>query len=387
MKIGLALSGGGFRATVFHLGVLARLAKENRLEDIRFLSTVSGGSLSAGLVYSQSGYGWPGSTHFLTSVLPAARLILTTEGLQSSLLRRFFTSPLGFLINRSDDLSQAMQDRWGITGNLAETGGTPRWIINATCYETGRSWRFEAFQMGDAVFGYSHDTSMPLSEALAASAAYPGLIGSLNLKTSEKTWFRYLDSSTEDSQPPDPGSLEAQNTEPIEPLFPKVHLWDGGVYDNLGLEPLHNFEGGWRDDLDFLISSDASGKLGIEDYRIGSRAFLRIVDIAMSQVRSLRLRAIMERMKLHGDLGSYLRIGRSCEEILRAAGKEGQIGSICPDSLNPEQARKAEKFPTTIQVLSAEDFELLFRHGFEVADTTLYGFHDDQFDYIGYVNL
>ena len=48
MKITLALSGGGFRATVFHLGVLARLAEESKLEEVNYLSTVSGGSLSAG---------------------------------------------------------------------------------------------------------------------------------------------------------------------------------------------------------------------------------------------------------------------------------------------------------------------------------------------------
>ena len=52
MKIGLALSGGGFRATVFHLGVLARLAEDKRLEDVTALSTVSGGSLCIGLVYA-----------------------------------------------------------------------------------------------------------------------------------------------------------------------------------------------------------------------------------------------------------------------------------------------------------------------------------------------
>ena len=45
MKIGLALSGGGFRATIYHLGVLARLAEQNRLEEVTFISTVSGGSL------------------------------------------------------------------------------------------------------------------------------------------------------------------------------------------------------------------------------------------------------------------------------------------------------------------------------------------------------
>lgn len=56
MRIALALSSGGFRATVFHLGVLARLAKENQLENITYLSTVSGGSLCAGLVYAANNY-------------------------------------------------------------------------------------------------------------------------------------------------------------------------------------------------------------------------------------------------------------------------------------------------------------------------------------------
>lgn len=43
MNIGIALSGGGYRATVFHLGVLARLSEDNLLDQISFISTVSGG--------------------------------------------------------------------------------------------------------------------------------------------------------------------------------------------------------------------------------------------------------------------------------------------------------------------------------------------------------
>lgn len=44
-KVGLALSGGGFRASFFHLGVLARLAELDMLRSIDVLSTVSGGSI------------------------------------------------------------------------------------------------------------------------------------------------------------------------------------------------------------------------------------------------------------------------------------------------------------------------------------------------------
>ena len=59
MQISLAMSGGGFRATVFHLGMLGRLARENHLEEVGLLSTVSGGSLCAGLIYSLNGVQWP----------------------------------------------------------------------------------------------------------------------------------------------------------------------------------------------------------------------------------------------------------------------------------------------------------------------------------------
>ena len=72
MKITLALSGGGFRATVFHLGVLARLAREDRLQEVILLSTVSGGSLCAGLVFSLNGFLWPNSHTYLEQVEPQA---------------------------------------------------------------------------------------------------------------------------------------------------------------------------------------------------------------------------------------------------------------------------------------------------------------------------
>ena len=45
LKMGVALSGGGFRASFYHLGVLARLADEDQLRRVEVLSCVSGGSI------------------------------------------------------------------------------------------------------------------------------------------------------------------------------------------------------------------------------------------------------------------------------------------------------------------------------------------------------
>src|SRR3954468_24821977 len=49
--LGLALSGGGFRASFFHVGVLARLAETGMLRKVELISTVSGGSILGALYY------------------------------------------------------------------------------------------------------------------------------------------------------------------------------------------------------------------------------------------------------------------------------------------------------------------------------------------------
>ncbi len=50
-RLGLALSGGGFRAAFFHLGVLARMAELDLLRQVEVLSTVSGGSVIGSMYY------------------------------------------------------------------------------------------------------------------------------------------------------------------------------------------------------------------------------------------------------------------------------------------------------------------------------------------------
>lgn len=46
-KIGLALSGGGYRAAAYHIGTLRALHKLNVLDKVDVISSVSGGSITA----------------------------------------------------------------------------------------------------------------------------------------------------------------------------------------------------------------------------------------------------------------------------------------------------------------------------------------------------
>lgn len=96
-RIGLALSGGGVRAAAFHSGVLKYLAEKGKLEDINHISSVSGGSLFTGLVFSINSGRWPSSKGYMEQVLPQIKKTFTVTSLQVRSLRvRSFNN---FLIN------------------------------------------------------------------------------------------------------------------------------------------------------------------------------------------------------------------------------------------------------------------------------------------------
>jgi NTE family protein len=387
MNIALALSGGGLRATVFHLGVLARLAEENRLEDVNLLSTVSGGSLCAGMVFSLNQYRWPSSPDYLQKILPEARRLLTTVDLQAALVRHSLARFWTVFTSRADDLSLLMQKHWGIAAQLGDLPENPRWMINATCYETGKNWRFEHFRMGDYRFGYTNNVNIPLTDAMAASAGFPGLIGALTIDTTRFSWFRYLEKTAANPLRASTAEYNKRKTEPIQPPFDKVHLWDGGAYDNHGLEGVHDFITGWREGVDFLIVSDGAGRSKPEKYQPGAKATMRLMTgILMDQVRSLRSRAILERLINHKDQdrGGFLQIGNTAAEILGGSPHAAELNQLVNSCLPQTEAKLAADMPTVIRKLTSDEFSRLFRHGFEVADLSLYAYNDDQFGLVSF---
>ena len=249
MKIGLALSGGGVRATVFHLGVLARLAKTPMWDELVHVSTVSGGSLCIALVFEKSGKKWPTATDYLEKTLPQAFAVLTTTDIQRQLLIQTFTRLWQLLAGRAHVLGSLLEKYWGVTSNVSDMPLHPRWTINATCYQTGKNFRFSAERMGDYVTQYVLNPIFPLSDAVAASAGFPVGIGPLKIRTRKYVWQTHDGKKT------------------VKPLYCSYHLWDGGVYENLGLEVLYKIGADkktgrkLRDDVDFCLVSDASAPL------------------------------------------------------------------------------------------------------------------------------
>ena len=109
LAMGLALSGGGVRASVFHLGVLSRLAEDGLLERVSFVSTVSGGSLVAGMIYAAAGNRWPTSRDFKDDVLPAIHRKLTEIDLQRSILVSTLTHPYRVLTGRANGTAESIR--------------------------------------------------------------------------------------------------------------------------------------------------------------------------------------------------------------------------------------------------------------------------------------
>lgn len=362
MRIGLALSGGGVRATIFHLGALARLARQSLIENITFLSTVSGGSLAVALVWACSDKTWPGSDAILRSTIPRARRLLTAHGLDRACLQHMFFCPWVLRHGRAGALAGALQDRWSLGGLLSDLPNNPRWIINATCYETGKNWRFMKQRMGDYVAGYVGSPQLPLAQAVAASSAVPGLVGSLKLHTSRFEWFAF------DGQ---------QTPRPHAPEFPTLRLWDGGVYDNLGVEALFKPAGLFRDGFDFLIVSDASARLGSETRRL--RAPRRLLNIATDQVRGLRARAVVSHLQRNPGAGAYLKFGNTEARIYRDANRPAMVEHIRDDSLRDSEVQQAARFGTTLRRCTIREYDLLFAHGHQVADATLAAYCGDIF--------
>jgi NTE family protein len=368
---GLSLSGGGVRATVFHLGLLLRLAIEDRLERVTTISSVSGGSLAAGLVFSQAGLSWPSSREFIQSVLPAIHRTLTQSSLQGEAFWMTLLRPWMFGKSRGNLFAQAIENAWNIHGTMKQLPQSPRWLINSTCFDTGRNWRFSQTHIGDWKFGHNFDQDVRVSLAMAASAAIPYLAGFVRLAIDPNGWFQ-IDPATD------------KPTNMVPPKAAAVRLWDGGVYENLGVEGIFKPQRGLvSDEMGFIIVSDASAHFG-EDYSAATGIFSsrfpylrppRLFDVATEQVRSLRSRMLIEAIRDGRLMGALVRLGRTVSYIGRGTGK-----SPDPDfALDEATVDRLARYPTNATAMPEDIFRQLVRHGFETADATLSGYCSNEF--------
>jgi NTE family protein len=342
--VALALSGGGIRAMAFHMGMLKYFAEQGCFERVQRISTVSGGSLLIGLVMKESGLRWPTSKQFLERVYPSLQNKLCSRSLQWGAFRQFRPWKPQYIVYRAHLLSLALQREWDVTARLRDLPLEPEWSINGTTAENGKRLRFKADSLGDYDLGYVDDVQdYPLANAMAVSAAFPGGFGPLEIDPHRFTWRkRAWDAPPEAAQE-------------LRVSFKSLHLYDGGVYDNLGLEPFFDAGKLTPKHEARIIVSDAGSPLrqGFSLWAMNPLRFKRVADIMSEQARALRVRTFMRYLHLRPQAGAYVYIGMP-------ASAEHMV-----DGLPPSQ------FRTTLRCTTPTAFEAIARHGYHVALTEL----------------
>lgn len=341
-QIALALSGGGIRAMMFHLGVLRFMAERQALERVHRISSVSGGSLLVGLVLQEADLQWPTSDLFLTSVYPNLRRKLCERSLQWGALRQLASPPnLRFLLSRANLLALALEQEWGVSARLADLPTTPEISLNGTTAENGKRFRFKRDSMGDYQIGYATPGDFPLANALAVSAAFPGGFGPLTLDAHRFDWRRRA-----------AWDAPAETAASTGIGYHHLHLYDGGVYDNLGLEPFFDAGRGTpKSPGEVIIVSDAGAPLspGFSSAAFNPWRLKRVADIMSEQSRALRVRTFAHYLQQGPHRGAYLYIGLPVDQACAVS------------------AKQASNYPTTLTRPTQADFDIVAKHGYHVA--------------------
>lgn len=359
--IGLALSGGGIRAMAFHCGVIRWLAETGRLERVIHVSTVSGGTLGAGLVFALNRWRWPTSAEYLSEISNRMRTVLTAENLALTAIRLLlYPRNWKHALSRANVLAQAIERCWHVSARLSDLPRAPVWTINGTTAETGRRFRFKGNRCGDYELGYADASDFRLSDAMAMSAALPGIIGPLAILTSRYEWKKRPAWNT-----------PSESEESVALSYRRLHLYDGGLYDNLALEPLmdpgsHEFKNG----IDYLLCSDAGSALSRTSPGASLSPFRvkRILDIALDQTRALRIRALAHFLVCDSARGAYAQIGSDpARRIVAHANRRPEAAEALSGYawLPASHIEQAATHPTTLWPLTVEQFDRLERHGYE----------------------
>lgn len=296
--IGLSLSGGGYRATAFHLGTLNKLQQMNVLPKVKILSTISGGSITGAYycltkddyaLFSKNLYDAVQHKNVVKKVLlsgtffqlvlvavvflgPAFYFLFTSYAWLFPILFTAFIIVLlkfQFIIfpvsKRIEEVYNQFFYNHKTLGNLPEQ---PMLVIGSTNLQTNRPFTFSKNWMQDSTYQYRKPSiefiaqNFPIARAVMASSCVPFAFTPIKI---DKQFFK--------------NEADANMVHPL--------LVDGGVYDNQGIHKIMQ-EGKYN--CTHIITSDAGGG-GTGELTIKNTVSLLIstVDTFMSRIKKVQM--------------------------------------------------------------------------------------------------
>ena len=285
-KIGLSLSGGGYRATLFNLGALWRLNELGILSNLSIVSSVSGGSITSAhlaLEWKNLNFNAVGvATNFDTLISQPIEKFCSI-GIDYKIGLKGFFNPF------SDTATEMAKEYEGLFGQKTlsdlpndKDGKGPKFVILSTNYQTGSAFRFMHDGFADYQLGEYEAPEVTVATAVAASSAFPPIFSPLTLRLKPEHW---TNAKTQDL--------------PIT-VWKRPTLVDGGVYDNLGLQAI-------RDHVDVALVSDAGkpfAKKG-KQRRNWFSQLGRVRDIGMNQALAQRKSELIAAFRRKAIQGTY----------------------------------------------------------------------------------
>lgn len=278
----LCLSGGGYRAMLFHLGTLWYLNEHGWLPKLDRISSVSGGSITSatlGLQWKKLAFNAAGvATNFTDEVIAPVRALGSKTIDVSSILAGMFLPG-----SASDRITSAYRKHLYGAATLQDLPDRPRFVINATNVMSGVLVRFSKPYIWDYRVGKIPNPTRLLGEAVTASSAFPPVLSPVTIDVTKET---FAPNTGDDLQRP--------------PFTSRIVATDGGVYDNLGLETA------WKS-FSCILVSDAGGKMqpDPDPKHDWARHALRVNDLIDNQVRSLRQRDLITAFTNQEKEGAY----------------------------------------------------------------------------------
>lgn len=349
--IALALSGGGFRASLFHAGALRRMAEFGLLSRVSKVSAVSGGSIVAGIwlndirEYSSS-----------TNIERAKRIEAKVRKLAATSIDS--RSIVGGIFNPfrsiNETLVAAYKKQLFPDNPALDTFSVPiQFTFCATNLFTGRNVYIDKMGIYDYRIGY-HPKVLTIAEAVAASSAFPPFLSPFKISLESNLWML---------------SNYAKSINRIPPS--DFYLTDGGAYDNLGLESV------WNDGYDYILVSDAGAPF-IEPNRVKSNWLSQsnsALEIAIDQARGARKRWLIEQF----------RNSRYDETISKGAywGISSDVADFFLEDampVNSEKSKSLKLIPTRLAPFKKGVDSQLINWGYAICDTSLRKWRKDIID-------
>jgi NTE family protein len=363
----LCLSGGGFRATLFHLGAIQRLNELGVLSQLSTITSVSGGSILNGLLasrWSQLNLGSTGIFENLQQLIVEPMREFCAKDLRTKLLLGTRLNPINWptLIRdrfsvSANFLADAYEPLFHVRlGELPAPGlNAPRFIFCATNVSTGACWHFHSgprARMGDFYTGYCDAGYLRVSDAVAASSAFPPGFSDLRLHISDALCFTREDPWGEQRVT----SAKRTSNDRVRRC---IFLTDAGVYDNLAVEPV------WRTYNSMLVSDAGRPFESIDNVGQGIIARLRrATDISMEQVAAVRKRWFIEQLTSKRGRGALWAM-HSILGDFPINDKRGYGRDAC---------MSVQRVRTDLDAFSAPEIACLENHGYSLADAALRSF-------------